>query len=244
MVELLEKVDFIRQAIRNSPFAAELTRQERWSLFRARENKAEWISLLGPSAIVLSHQEFFTDFVLRCCNDLSPGKMTAIILAATTHDMGEATRGDIAASLKTGADDELEYIAAVQNIAQLKLPADFITELVGYYQEVVMGKNAELHGLFRALERTEYLDTAIHVFHSLQRGELMEKGWLMVSQVITNDLPKIIAFAKEYPSIGFYLVEQRQNIDLMFIQSRQVVTVERLTQFCAAEQMWKTFINS
>ncbi len=95
-------------------------------------------------------------------DSLNPDTFLQFCLALAVHDIGEMTYGDIPAPDKTQNDDQKENRAALKLIQALP-DAD---RLIEAYRQVVAGENLALHTLFRAIEKTEYFLTGIHLFSS------------------------------------------------------------------------------
>jgi hypothetical protein len=234
----------VQHAIRNSPVGDQLSKIERWQKFRSNETLDEWIDLLGPTAVVLTHQEHFLEFVLFWIKNLDEPTLRQFSLAASVHDMGEAKLGDIASTEKTVADELKEVDFALEAILSLPLDHPLILELLHSYQEVVKGDNESLHYIFKALERTEYLNTAIHLFEKLASGKEMEKGWSMIARVLSFDFPKVINYAESLPNIvGEYLATNRELIEQMFERSNFAVTAEFENNFNNSKEMWQKYLS-
>lgn len=244
MNELRRELSQIQLAIRQSPLGEKLSQIDRWQRFRTNETKQEWLELLGPTAVVLSHQEYFVDFVSAWVNGLSQNMQRQLILATSVHDLGEAQIGDIASPDKKPSDEVIEIDFALKAILSLPLDHGLIEELVLSYESAVRGDDEVLHLLFKALEKTEYLDTAIHVYGSLQSGKDMEKGWIMISRVLALDLPKIIHYAELLPNIvGQFLLAHVDKIDEMFEQSERFVTKDIEDTYVISLGHWRRFKN-
>lgn len=245
MINNHQEILQIQQAIRNSQTGLKLEKIERWQKFRTEESAVDWIDLLGPTAVVLTHQEHFLKFALLWVKNLEEQKFRQFILATTVHDLGEAKLGDIANPDKTTIDEANEVDFALEAILSLPLEHPLIQELITAYLEVVRGDNESLHYLFKALERTEYLDTAIHLFKKLSEGNSMEKGWLMIARVLAFDLPKVIKYAETLPNIvGEYLIANQELINRMFQESAFIVDHEFENHFNDAKTLWQSTTSS
>lgn len=216
--ELLEK---IQNAIWKSKIAEKLWRTKRWTNYWSGERSVAWLDKLGPTAIVLIHQEYFIDFIENWgASSLSSDDLDILLLAASIHDLGEGETGDKADPEKNEEDDLAEAKAAIAVIQSLALEETLITRLIAIYTKVVAGEDKKLYGIFRALEKTEHLDTGILVYrnwknkseHSLSE----ENTRAMIRSVLDFTLPMVLEFAKEYPDIvGNYLREHKEEISGM-----------------------------
>lgn len=214
----------VQTAVREQ-YGAQLAKVERWSRFRSEESTKEWLQLLGPTAVVLSHQELLVDISRDILgNSLEAEQLLVVLLAMSVHDIGESVKGDIAAPDKTAADDKSEARVALQLIKTLP----HAEEVASAYSQVVAGENAALHTLFKAIERTEYFLTGIHLFEQLEkRQDKPEKLWLMVARILAFDLPKVLEYAQMFPeTIGKYLLARREIIDRMFVRAEWIVNDE------------------
>lgn len=234
----------VQQAIKDSIIGTQLSTIERWHKFRSGETLADWIDLLGPTAVVLTHQEYFVQFVKFWVKNLEELKFRQLLLASSVHDLGEAKLGDIASPDKTIIDEKNEVNFAIEAILFLPLDNSLVQELIDAYHEVVKGDNESLHYIFKALERTEYLDTAIHLFDKLSQGKTMEKGWLMIARVLAFDFPKVLKYAEALPNIiGEYLNTYHDQISAMFEQSQTAVTPDFETNFLQNKSDWQKYLS-
>jgi hypothetical protein len=244
MTEIPDLILSIQTAIRGSSLADELNIL-RWRDFRSQETNEEWTTLLGLTAIVLTHQEYFTDFVAHWAQGLESADLKLLLEASSIHDLGEISVGDIPEPLKNGQDETKEAAAAMKLIDQLTtIDPELREELKRAYEQVIVGENAVLHLLFKAFERLEYLDTAVHIFESLQSGLNMDKGTFLIARVLAYDLPKVIAHAKQFPeSIGAYLLQYQATIQSMFQYSESAVNDEFTEKFESSLTQWQSYLQ-
>lgn len=245
MSELRRDLSQIQTAIRTSPIGDQLNQIERWQRFRTSEDRTLWLQLLGPTAVVLSHQEHFLEFVFTWVKNLPEAEFRMLLLGTSVHDLGEAKLGDIASPDKTLGDEAQEVDFALEAILTLPLEHPLIQELVEAYNKIVRGDDTVLHLIFRSLEKTEYLDTAVTVFDSINSGLEMEKAPILISRVLALDLPKIINYAQLLPHIvGEYLLAHIAQIDEMFEQFEPAVTKDIEDAFIVSRSIWRDFKNS
>jgi hypothetical protein len=241
----MHNLNEIRQIIRNSTVGEKLSKIERWSRFRTNELREDWLALLGPTAVVLTHQEHFVDFVMNWSNSLDFEMLEMLLLAGSIHDIGEASVGDIANPDKTPEGEADEFIQAIVLLKQLGFEYQIEMKLGEAYQQVVVGENQTLHFIFMALERTEYLDTAIHLFNALKKGQAMEKGYYMIARILAFDLPKILEYAAQLPNIvGDYLKEFSATIDIMFSESETAADEGFIDAFREAKLKWSEYSSN
>lgn len=227
----------LQQEVRDL-YGPRLQKIERWAKFRTTETTEKWLELLGPTAVLLSHQEHLVEITYRLLTDLiPPEELTILLLAQAVHDLGELTKGDIPAPIKTEKQEKVEHAAALKLIKQVSE----CEEIAHCYHEVVMGENAAAHSLFKAIEKSEYVMTAMHVFEKIryENHTKHDNLWLLVVRVIALDLPKALDYAVSFPdSIGTYFLEQAGVIDRMFVESSWRVTEDFATQFTTSEDKW------
>ena len=245
MTEVPRLIDSIRTAVRGSSLADQL-KIERWQRFRSGETTAEWIALLGLTAIVLTHQEYFTDYIAQWVQELDTEEQLLLLEASSIHDLGEISIGDVPEPQKNGEDEKSEASATIKLIDQLEdLDVDQRTELKRAYEQVVVGENVALHLIFKAFERLEYLDTAVHVFMALNSGLRMDKGEYMIARVLAFDLPKIMNTVKQFPnSIGMYLHHYQKIIQSMFDFCQSSVDDDFQERFENSQTQWQTYCRS
>lgn len=245
-IELCQLSD-VQNAIRGSDIGVTLGNIVRWTRFHTEaqcggETLEEWVDLLGPTAIVLTHQEHFVEFVLQFTDLFGIEDEELFILAAAIHDIGEAAIGDISAQVKS-EEDELEEVAAARVlIDQLAVSPECKILLLHAYNQVIAGKNAELQSLFKTLERLEYLDTGLHVARQLNAGRKMKQGWYLVAKVLAFDLSKILIYREAHRKIvDRYLAENSQTIDSSFEQSAVAVDNTFEDRFLAVRASWESW---
>lgn len=240
----MKNLSAIETSIRDSDVGKKLLAIERWSKFRNDESTDQWIELLGPTAIVLTHQEYFVYFIMACAQNLPQDIVEMLVLAASVHDLGEVEVGDTASPDKTVQAEQEEHLQALSVIEAVGF--DQTTELMlkDAYQQVVAGENLSLNFLFKSLERTEYLDTGIHLFRSLQSGQEMQQGNYMIARILAFDLPKIIDTAYKLEIvIGDYLVKNADTITQMFEVSRLAVEDDFRDRFDQSQAQWQLFLS-
>jgi len=175
---------------------------------------------LGASSNVLSHSIFFyrlgVSFLEQEKERYSPEEQRKFLLGLIVHDFGEGELdgnqvGDIPWFLKTRNDEEKEQVIAQEAISRLGVEDGLRDELKTAYEEVVTGQNPKLHRAFIALEKTEYVITALKLYQRSKKREergllVLENRNILVGKVIVNNLRTVIEeYAPLYPnSIGAF----------------------------------------
>lgn len=242
------QITAVQEAIRRR-FGPELQKIERWSGFRANETTEEWVRFLGLTAVVLTHQELLVqvvDKLLRHDPSVSDADKNLLMLAFAIHDIGEISVGDTANPEKTEDTEQVEWIAALNLLRELASDVEDGHELTDVYMEVVVGDNAVLHDLFKAIERTEYFMTAMNGFRYLvDSGDHAPNKWRLVARVLAFDLPVVITLAQRYPhSIGSFLCSEQAFVSQMLEGTEHAVTENYRANFEAAKSSWAYFLSS
>lgn len=239
--ETTKKIQHVEQYLAATEVGKRLSEIGRWKQFRTEETDEEWLSLLGPTAFVLPHQRHFVRFLQRWIS--TPEHL--LLLGSSVHGIGEAVVGDTPYHLKTAESEAEEFAAAITLIQALDLETTLVQELEDAYRQVVIGENASLNALFSALEKTEHLDTAIEVFSNLQRDMKMVKGPILIFNVLSSDLPKVLDWAEKFPdSVGRYLKYYQSTISDMFdFATSPDSTTTPTPQFIESLERWVAWIE-
>lgn len=223
------------EALKNSEAGTSLLNTYRWEAhFKTNETKETWRDVFGATGQVFTHSVLFYNlaewFLQKETGRFTPEKEELFLYGVGPHDTGEAKIngkgiGDISAQVKTEADEKKESVMAKKVISTLNIPSELKSKLKYGYDQVVNGKDAELHHAFKALEKTEYVLTAMKVFQNNRKLEEqgrprldpeMEKA--LVGRVLVIDLAKVLdVYAPAYPkSIGETLKCASPLVDTMF----------------------------
>lgn len=222
-------------AFANTEAGKSLQNIYRWKQFRTDEPDNVWVEYLGETANDFSHGilMYNTGVVFLNYEDgrFIPEKQKIFLMGLIGHDWGEAIIngegvGDVGAYAKTGAIENKESDMARKAIASINIDKKTKKELVSAYEQVVEGKDPELQYAFKALEKTEYVITAMKLYQTCKK--LRERGKTGIKQeeafvgrVLVFDLPKVLdEYAPCYPnSIGRLLKNSAALIDEMFAYS-------------------------
>jgi hypothetical protein len=229
----LEPYAQIYAAIFKSKAGESLRNTYRWSDFRTDETDEKWYDALGETAEDFSHgwlmYQYGIDFLSREKGRFTKSQEKTFLLGLVVHDWGEViidgvdSVGDIKADLKTIDEEKKESIIARLVIESLDLPQNIKDSLVRAYEQVVEGQDPELHKYFKALEKSEYVFTAMRVFNDGEWNRQIGRAGIkneepFVGRVLIFDLAKVLdVHAPDYPdSIGAYIYEKADLIDQMF----------------------------
>jgi len=236
----------------------------RWSAFRSKESDSDWREILGATAIDISHGELMyqigRNFLKSEKGRYSPEQEETFLYGLLVHDYGEAIIdgkgiGDVSTQIKTKAHETAEISIAKQVIYSLPLDDELIEKLIYSYEQVVEGGDPELQAAFKALEKTEYVMTALKTYQNCRTRELRGRSGVtleqaMVGRVLIMDLAKILeTHALAFPnSIGEYIRSMEEVIDEAYDYSKPWLlsngwrnTTDH-TELCAAfEKKWAAF---
>ena len=223
------------KALENSEAGRSLKETYRWSQFRKNESNEEWKAIYGATGQVFSHGILFYNFMRWFTRQekerFNIEEVETLLWGTAPHDIGEAKIngkgvGDIGAYAKTSADEKKETKIAYRAIDSLDLSDEIKSRLLDGYKKVIEGEDPKLHQAFKALEKTEYVLTAIKVYLNGKRLKFQGKPGLkfqepMIGRVLVFDLPKVLeVYAPEYPaSIGKFFHDNSSLIDEMFAYS-------------------------
>lgn len=221
-------------ALASSEAGASLKETFRWTTqFRTTETDETWINVFGATGQVFSHSVLFYHlsqyFLEKEKGRFTEEQEEIFLYGVGPHDTGEAKIngkgvGDVSAILKTQSDEKKESQMAKKVIAGLKLPEELRIKLLHGYNQVINGKDPDLHQFFKAIEKSEYVITAMKVYQNNRRLEsqgrprldpYMEKA--LVGRVLVIDLAKVLdVYAPVYPnSIGAFFRNSEALIDTM-----------------------------
>ncbi len=203
----------------------------RWSAFRTGETDLTWRQTLGATANDFAHGQLMYGIARRFL-EYEPDRFSSIqqelfLHGVICHDWGEALIndsgvGDISAQVKTAAEEKIESIIARQAIASLNLPLEIKIDLLAGYAQVVEGGDPQLHHAFKALEKAEYVITAMKVYQSGKRMNeqgiaTIENEIPLIARVLVIDLAKVLdVYIAEYPnSLGVHFYKSGPLIDEM-----------------------------
>lgn len=218
---LVVNAELLATALRQTKAGESLAGIYRWSSFRSSETDADWRELLGATAIDIEHGELMYElgsiFLEQEKGRFTPEQEELFLYGFLVHDFGEAIIdengiGDVSAQIKTTEHEKIENGIARAVIDSLPVDPTLKDKLLLSYQQVVEGGDPELHKAFKALEKTEYVMTALIAYQNCRSREEQGKSGIllekpMVGRVLVIDLSKVLnVFAPEYPSsIGRYV---------------------------------------
>lgn len=221
------------QALAKSEAGSSLKTTYRWTEhFRTDETDKEWRQIFGATGQVFTHGRLFYALMEKMAerekDRFSPEKKETLLYGTAPHDVGEAKingvgLGDISAQDKTSTHEKEEVRIAKRVINSLDLPENLKSGLLNGYKEVIEGHDPELNFAFKALEKSEYVLTAIKVYQNCKKLKSEGKPALkleeaLVGRVLVKDLAKVLdVYAPKFlDSIGFIFKKGAPLIDEMF----------------------------
>lgn len=203
-------------------FADQLTSKIRYNRFRTDETIEEWVEILGPDVLFLTHPVESA----RITHDLAAteeayGKpfgaklKNQLYTAPWIHDFGEIMIGnegigDISFDKKTD-DHEHEEIKIFRKVMDaLADPSDSQT-LNDVYATIVMDRHSPLGQAFNAVERIGYLETAVRAYLG-HGGRRIERWQELSANVLQNNMATLLSLRQKYPYADVVLRENRHVV--------------------------------
>lgn len=203
-----------------------LARRVRYGRYRPESISEEvWRMALGADVNNLEHMRLtygLTRQFIRYQNMygedvLSQADQEDLLLAAISHDWGEAVVGDVMFDLKTAAVENDESSAIRQIIHEMfgnggeELPVR-VEQVIS---DIVENHETRLGQMFRVIEQLGYLRTGLNAFDLSQKvdnPEFKEGLQWAASNVLLNQIPSLLQVADRYPAVYFLINE---NADLI-----------------------------
>lgn len=227
----LETFPTIMQALEKSPAGRSLKEIIRWEPLRSGEPDEVFTKRLGVTSIDFKHGMLMYH-IARTFLRYESGRFTkeeqAIFLyGILTHDWGEVVIdgdgvGDVNAHMKTADIEKEESRMARIAINSLDLPEEIKMRLLMGYEEVVEGRHPDLRHAFEAIEKAEYVMTAMKVYQNNVRAKregqpILINEQALIGRVLVIELTKLLReYVPVYPdSIGMYIYSCRDLLEEM-----------------------------
>jgi hypothetical protein len=181
----------------------------------------EWVGLLGADVNNLTHMPLTyglaTSFI-RETERVEPGSFGE---ADQTLLKVAAIGSDISFGDKTEADEAEEKVQFERNVEAFCPGASVAIKklIVQARDEVVFDSTTRVGLVFNAIERTGYVRTALRASGHIQAdtaGEAEPGFRWIVADVLSNQPPKLIDYAGDYPAVNNYLTNQSGAITTAF----------------------------
>lgn len=220
----------IHRDFAESAYGQSLSGKPRWDRYRPNHLTAEeWRGILGADAENIEHMKLtyglmrqFLQRSLESGAGINEEDGSLLLLAALVHDWGKSSTaqnegGDINWEHKTSDDTEKEQ-AAFSEVFENVIGAEYLkTQLI--VENIVFEPQSRLGQMFNALERIGYMRTALRA-HEVSEGcddEVLagHLRWLTAG-VLSNQIVRLLDYAKVYPVINNYLAANEQRISTAF----------------------------
>lgn len=198
----------------------------RYERFMQGETLDEWITLLGPDVLLLTHANATANLTERFINyneknslKLNTEEKTKLILAAWIHDWGEIIIegegiGDVSFENKKDTDWETETVIVNKILSTFddeKIREEFhIT-----YQTIAQHTDTKLSAMFNTIETLGYLETAITAYKGTQ-GKRITNWKGLCGNVLSNQIEKLVVYSKNYPFVLHILQKETVSLNTMF----------------------------
>lgn len=201
----------------------------RYARYMNGESIPEWIELLGPDVLLLTHGEATADitdaFILY--NEqhgvtLTFEEESDLRLTPYIHDWGEIKIedegvGDLTFDDKNVENEAIElaiFDRVIKDVEDEAVKSTFIKS----YVEIAMKKDTKLGKMFNAIERLGYLQTAVNAFVGNEEGKRIKNWKGLAGNVLSNQIIPLIACANEYPYVKHFLEQESSALDAIFAE--------------------------
>lgn len=206
-------IEQIRQIIKK--YENQLSGLLRYARFMEKETAADWVKLLGPDVVGLTHpdvtvgitEEFIRENTASSLN-LTPREQTLLITAAWVHDWGEMIIdgqgiGDVTYEQKnrTHEDEEIRIFDLLLVDIKNQQIAEYLKKS---YLEVAFDRKSRLGKMFNAIERIGYLATGIRAYQGVS-GQRIANWRGLVGNVLSNQIATLLEYRTAYPAVNVFL---------------------------------------
>jgi hypothetical protein len=245
----------------DTPYGADLAGDIRYAKYNLTNMPpAQWAELLGPDVNNLAHMRVtyqLTQSFVRYSQAhqpglLAPGDPAQLLVAAISHDQGEALIGDISYGDKTVMDTAREQQQFAEHASEFTPTASGMLKsyLARARDEIIFDHTSRLGRMFNAIERIGYLRTALKASEVVRGATSSEVAaglrWL-VADVLSNQVTSLLIYAEDYAAVNSYLTSQSTAIseafELVSAADFEHYSEQRefkLNQFATAEQAWQS----
>lgn len=234
--------DQIHRGFSGTDYGKRLSGRTRYDRYKPEGlSNEEWVSLLGADVNNLEHMRLtygMTRQFIKYNEEplatwagsvpeearLTQHEKEDLLLAATIHDWGEAVVGDKMFDLKQATDDtrEMEVLHEMtQGLYGEEENAEFLGRIETILRDVLQNKQSKLGKAFNAVERVGYLRTGLLAWDRSKSlgGDQQELvtglNWL-TNNVLLNQIPTLLDYAKLYPAVDTFLKENNERISSAF----------------------------
>jgi hypothetical protein len=229
------------RAFAKSQYGERLAGKIRYERYKPDIVSAEhWIKLLGPDVDNLKHLLVSLGttkrFVALCRQESRDGfscfsteDENDLAIVAVTHDFGEAVIGDISWDEKTSLDEheELRHLRSILSQLVFENGEIFPQEKISRVIDILGNADSRLGRSFNVIERMGYVATGVRALNICNQGghDLELRGnleWL-ASNVLANQIERLLQVRKEYFAVDFFLNKNYSCISEAFLKISDVV---------------------
>ncbi len=231
---------------------------------------SEWQRLLGADANNLQHMPLTygitRQFLYYCQNadsvqfpntdvyTFTPQEQDDMMLAARSHDWGEAIEGDHMFDQKTKEHEEAEGKSIRIIFGNLfNGTAPYIEErIANVFKEVVEDRTSHTGRAFNAIERIGYLRAGLRAFDLSEsqglNGELQTALQWAANNVLLNQIPTLLDYAHLYPPVHVFLGANVKRVtqaftllpDELFNLYKEEEIIRNQKKYSTAQECWRS----
>lgn len=237
----------------------QLSVQLRYDRFRQEETIPQYVNLLGPDVLGLTHPRVTGEITERFLthNEAHSLHLTTheqLLLRTTPyiHDLGELIIetlgvGDVSFDQKTATHEQEEHRVFLKVLETIPPgpEKDLIREA---YTDVAMDRSTKLGRMFNAIERIGYLETAIRAFEGV-KGKRIANWHGLIGNVLSNQIETLLRYQREYPYVWRFINTHVVHISDMFhaVSAKPVPPDHEgnpsyaMKKFNDAKKMWEEY---
>jgi rfaE bifunctional protein nucleotidyltransferase chain/domain len=218
----------IRRQFEDSPYGHSLHGEIRWDHFRPDSvTPDEWVEILGTDTDSLKHAPLMYGLTRQFIMHSPEGSLSSederiLLLAAMTNGWGESgsdeegitPMGNISYGQKTQNQQRQEqdtYRAVFQKLlGEHHLKEELMAE------SVLFNPDSRLGQVYDAVRHINYLRTALNAYakaEALGDAEISSHLRWLSADVVSNQLPNLLQYAKMFPAAAEYVRSVAPNVD-------------------------------
>lgn len=252
---LIATPDDLARHIKRTRAGQKLVGKSRFDYFRGDLSHELWEKTLGADVNNFRHMGFTASLVDKLMRNeanhpngvrLPPDAELALTVTAQTHDLGEATTGDLPAGLKSSSDELPERVALAMELDAIKKHCTtLMEEMLSLVPDIAFGcdtadrRSTYLAKIFSAIESIGYTTTALKAWSIHQRLDSprryslpmfihnglskieqaslsMRLGQLAVEVIGSKYFSRLIEYSSFLPSLTATLSSQRGVVNQIY----------------------------
>jgi len=257
----------INNEFSSTEYGQKLVNSVRWDRYKPSDvPNIEWEKLLGVDANNFKHlrltygiaRQFikYSDQLSDSLKDeeledhqLNQKEQEDLLLAAIVHDWAEAVTGDHSYDLKTQKDEETEFEEFKKLTGTIYKDKEELLSRINFVTDtIIKDTDSKLGKMFNIIERVGYLRTGLRSWEKTKEtsGDLKVNLEWLTSNVVANQISKLIQYSETYPAVALYLKENRELIndafnnmpDDAFSRYSPTEIGDKTEQFKTAKEKW------